>query len=89
VGVEREGAGALRLNASRFFGQTIISIGEVRPERLPGARAEVVAASDQVYRKLVYQGDRLVGALLVGDVSRAGDFYRLYREAASRPAGSE
>jgi nitrite reductase (NADH) large subunit len=89
VGVERTGAGALRLNASRFFGRTIISIGEVRPERLPGARAEIVAQTDDVYRKLVFRGDLLVGALLVGDIARAGDFYRRYREAASRLPGAE
>jgi len=84
VGIERPSAGALRLNASRFFGQILVSIGEVRPERFPGARAEVIAATDDVYRKLVYRGDRLVGALLYGDISHAGRFYRLYREDAYR-----
>jgi len=89
VGVARESAGALRLNASRFFGQTIVSIGEVRPERLPRARAEVLASTEDVYRKLVYRDDRLVGALLYGDISRAGQFYRQYREAACQPPGSQ
>jgi NAD(P)H-nitrite reductase large subunit/Fe-S-cluster-containing hydrogenase component 2 len=83
VGVERPSAGALRLNASRFFGQTIVSIGEVREDRLPQARAEVLEERADVYRKLVYRGDRLVGALLYGDISQAGQFYRLYRDAAS------
>lgn len=85
VGVERQTAGAMRLNASKFFGQTIISIGEVREECLPDARAEVLEASQDVYRKLVYRDEHLIGALLVGDISRAGEFYRLYREAAQRP----
>jgi nitrite reductase (NADH) large subunit len=88
VGLAREAAGALRMNASRFFGHTIIAVGEVRPERLPGARAEVLAQTDSSYRKLVFRGDLLVGALLVGDVTAAGDFYRRYREAA-RPPGAE
>ncbi len=83
VGVERASAGALRLNASRFFGRRIVSIGEVREERLPGARSELLERSGESYRKLVYRGDRLVGALLYGDVSQAGRFYRLYRDAAS------
>jgi nitrite reductase (NADH) large subunit len=81
VGVERLSAGALRLNASRFFGRTIISIGEVREERLPGARAEVLEESGDAYRKLVFRDQALVGALLYGDVSQAGRFYRLYRDA--------
>ncbi len=83
VGVERPSAGALRLNASRLFGRTIVAIGEVREEQLPRARACVVEESADVYRKLVYRGDRLVGALLYGDISQAGQFYRLYRDAAT------
>ena len=80
VGVERPSAGALRMNASRFFGEPIISIGEVCPERLEGATAEVLVNRDGVYRKLVHHQGRLAGALLYGDISGAGTFYRLYRE---------
>ena len=85
VGVERPSAGALRMNASRFFGEPIISIGEVCPERLEGASAEVLVNREGVYRKLVYHQGRLAGALLYGDISGAGSFYRLYRESASAP----
>jgi nitrite reductase (NADH) large subunit len=80
VGVEKPSGGALRLNASRFFGESIISIGEVCPERLDGSFAQVLANRGGVYRKLVYQRGRLAGALLFGDISGAGVFYRLYRE---------
>jgi len=80
VGIERPSAGALRMNASRFFGEPIISIGEVCPERLDGATAEVLTTGGGIYRKLVYQEGRLAGALLYGDISDAGTFYRQYRE---------
>jgi nitrite reductase (NADH) large subunit len=80
IGVEKPCGGALRLNASRFFGESIISIGEVCPERLAGSSARVLENRDSVYRKLVYYRGRLAGALLVGDISGAGVFYRLYRE---------
>ena len=80
VGVDRACAGALRMNASRFFGESIISIGEVRPERLEGATAEVLMNSDGIYRKLVWHGGRLAGALLYGDIANAGNYYRAYRE---------
>lgn len=80
VGVERPSHGALRMNASRFFGEPIISIGEVCPERLEGASAEVLVRREGIYRKLVYHEGRLAGALLCGDISGAGTFYRLYRE---------
>jgi NAD(P)H-nitrite reductase large subunit/Fe-S-cluster-containing dehydrogenase component len=80
VGVKRPSAGALRMNASRFFGEPIVSIGEVCPERLEGASAEVLANREGVYRKLVHHQGRLAGALLYGDISGAGTFYRRYRE---------
>ncbi|MGA3026155.1 MAG: FAD-dependent oxidoreductase [Bryobacteraceae bacterium] len=81
VGVDRPGGGALRMNAARFFGVPIISIGEVHERRLTGASVQVLACGSDVYRKLVYREGRLAGALLVGDISGAGIFYRLYRGA--------
>jgi hypothetical protein len=92
VGIERECGGALRMNAARFFDVPIISIGEVCPERLEGASAwsaPVSGASGSgrdarapydAYRKLVLRRGRLAGALLYGDISGAGVFYRLYRD---------
>ena len=78
--MERECGGTLRMNAARLFDLPIISIGEVCPERLEGAAAWVLAQSDGVYRKLVFHRGRLAGALLFGDISGAGVFYRLYRD---------
>ena len=86
VGIERASAGALRMNASRFFGESIISVGEVRPERLEGARAEIPVNRDGAYRKLVYHDGRLAGALLYGDITGAGSYYREYRELAGESA---
>jgi NAD(P)H-nitrite reductase large subunit/ferredoxin len=83
VGVERVSAGALRMNASRFFGESIVSVGEVRPERLRNARTEIPVSRDGAYRKLVYHNGRLAGALLYGDITGAGAYYREYRESAT------
>jgi nitrite reductase (NADH) large subunit len=80
VGVERATAGALRMNASRFFGVPIVSIGEVRDGRVPGAESGVLADGPSRYRKIVRRDGRLVGALLFGDIANAGLYYRLYRE---------
>src|SRR5450759_1799203 len=79
VGIERASAGALRMNASRFFGESIVSVGEVRPERLEGARTEIPINRDGAYRKLVYHNGRLAGALLYGDITDAGAYYRQVR----------
>ena len=81
VGIERPTRGALRMNASRFFGESVISIGEVVPDRLAGAWEHVLVDRDDSYRKLVFRDRRLVGAVLYGDVSGAGVYYRLYRES--------
>jgi NAD(P)H-nitrite reductase large subunit len=81
VGVERSMQGALRMNASRFFGESMISIGEAVPDRLAGASGHVLVDRDDCYRKLVFRDRRLVGAVLYGDVSGAGVYYRLYRES--------
>jgi NAD(P)H-nitrite reductase large subunit/ferredoxin len=83
VGIERASAGALRMNASRFFGESIISVGEVRTERMVGVRAEIPMNRNGAYRKLIYQGGRLTGALLYGDITDAGTYYRQYREGVS------
>jgi NAD(P)H-nitrite reductase large subunit/Fe-S-cluster-containing hydrogenase component 2 len=83
VGIDRASAGALRLNASRFFGESIVSVGEVRPERLEGARTEIPIDRDGAYCKLVYQNGRLAGALLYGDITDAGTYYRQYREGVN------
>jgi NAD(P)H-nitrite reductase large subunit/ferredoxin len=80
VGVERPSRGAFRMNAARFFGEPIVSIGEVSPERLDGGSAQILVDREGVYRKLVYSRGRLAGALLYGDVSGAGILYRLYRD---------
>jgi len=69
------------MNASRFFGESVISIGEVVPDRLVGAWEHVLVDRDDSYRKLVFRDRRLVGAVLYGDVSGAGVYYRLYRES--------
>jgi NAD(P)H-nitrite reductase large subunit len=79
VGVEHSAGGALRVNASRFFGESIVSLGEVLPERLEGGSAQVLVNTAEAYRKLVYQRGRLAGALFTGDISGAGICYRLYR----------
>jgi NAD(P)H-nitrite reductase large subunit len=83
VGMELVSAGALRMNASRFFGESIISVGEVRPERLEGAHAEIQIDREDAYRKLVYHKGRLAGAVLYGDIADAGSYYRRYREGVN------
>ncbi len=58
------------MNATDIFGVPVISVGLIEPE---GAEYEVVVEDDiDRYRKLVFKGDSLVGAVFVGDVTNAG-----------------
>lgn len=80
VGFERQSAGALRMNASTFFGLRIISMGEPCPEKVPGAVQRVLVDLPGAYRKVIVRDGHVVGALLLGDISWAGVLFRLYRD---------
>ena len=67
------GCGGLAMNAIAFYGLPTASVGVVNPPADQGY--EVSAALDAergAYRKLVFQGDKLVGYVLVGDIDAAG-----------------
>jgi NAD(P)H-nitrite reductase large subunit len=75
----REGVyeGSLRMNALDVMGLPAVSMGVTEP---PDAGNRVISTSSgHVYRKLVMRDDRLVGAVLVGDVEDAGVLAGLIR----------
>ncbi len=69
------------LNAMELGGLPVISVGAIH--RAPGDGVEVFAERRGLnYRKLVFQGNRLIGLMLVGEVERAGVYQALIRERA-------
>jgi len=69
--------GALKMNVMETLGIAVASIGMTEP---PDGEARVLARShDGVYRKLIVSRDRIVGAVLVGDISEAGAIATLIR----------
>jgi NAD(P)H-nitrite reductase large subunit len=61
--------GSLAMNVTSVFGLSFASIGEVRDD--PGEGRETSFYLDEsrgVYKKWVFQDDRLIGAILVGDI---------------------
>ena len=58
------------MNAAEFYGLELISLGIVRP----GEHHRILTRKmgGDVYRKLVFDGGVLVGALLVGEIQDAG-----------------
>ena len=70
AGLKRPSMGSLKMNVMETMGVPIASIGEIGGS---GETAEtVVTRRNGVYRKLVLRDDRIVGAVLMGDVEDAG-----------------
>ncbi len=73
AGADVEYDGSFPENVTTFFGLRVASLGRARvrvDDR--GLRILVHREGRAGYRKLVLEGDRLVGALLVGDIDDAG-----------------
>jgi len=72
AGGEMTYAGGIAMNAVDIAGLPTISVGITSSER---ADDEVLATSDEsagTYKKLVLRDNRIVGAIFVGDIDRAG-----------------
>ena len=81
AGGNKEYEGGLAMNSIEFFKVSTISMGVTNPKN--PEEYEIHAFQDiqnYQYRKIVLQNDRLVGAVLVGSVDRAGIFSGLIRE---------
>jgi NAD(P)H-nitrite reductase large subunit len=71
--------GALAMNAVSVFGLATVSVG-LAAQPVEGAEVLVWArAEPPAYKKLVLRDGRIVGAVLVGDIDRAGIFTGLIR----------
>jgi NAD(P)H-nitrite reductase large subunit len=75
--LSRPSPGAFQMNVMEILGVAVASMGLIHAPESEG-RA-VVRARDGNYRKLVLARDRIVGAILVGDVSEAGPLAMLIR----------
>jgi NAD(P)H-nitrite reductase large subunit len=73
----RQSPGAFKMNVMEILGIAVASMGVIQPTD-PDRRV-VVRARGGNYRKLVIARDRIVGAVLVGDVSEAGAIAMLIR----------
>jgi NAD(P)H-nitrite reductase large subunit len=69
--------GAFKMNVMEILGTAVASMGLIQLPESDGRM--VVRARNGDYRKLVIAGDRIVGAILVGEVSEAGPIAMLIR----------
>jgi NAD(P)H-nitrite reductase large subunit len=82
AGGKKEYEGALVMNSVELCGIPTISVGLTDPREGNGFETlESVNEKKGVYKKLVLRDDRIVGALFVGDISRAGVYTGLIKEA--------
>lgn len=65
------------LNSTEFLGVPVMSIGLIEPEE----KEYEIITEDNIgsYRKLVFKGDLLVGAVFIGEVANAGIYTNLIR----------
>ena len=65
--------GGLAMNSISFYGLPTVSVGTVNPPDDDSCEVFTdLNEKKQSYRKLVFQGDHLVGYVLVGDIDQAG-----------------
>lgn len=75
AGADKPYSGTLNMNSITFYGLPTMSIGKANP-REP-EKYDIHSFIDEknhIYRKLVFEGNALVGCILIGDVDHAG-FY--------------
>lgn len=68
-----------RLNAAEFAGVPFVSVGLVEKEGAGWKCLSYFNSHRNSYRRLVFRENKLVGAILVGDISRAGIYTALIR----------
>jgi len=82
TGGKKEYEGALVMNSVELCGIPTISVGLTDPREGNGYEiVESVNEKKGVYKKLVLRDDRIVGALFVGDIGRAGVYTGLIKDA--------
>ncbi len=84
AGVEREYEGGFPMNSVEICGVPTISVGLTDPPEDDGY--EVLERYDReapAYKRLVLRDDRLVGAICIGHVDRAGIYTGLIRDRAN------
>lgn len=81
AGVEKEYAGSFPMNSVEVCGVPTISVGLTDPQEEPESYETLVYIDREAptYKKLVMRDNRLVGAICVGNIDRAGIYTGLIR----------
>ena len=66
------------MNALDIFGYPLVSMGITRPEG--NGYQQIQSSTKETYRKLVLKDGRMVGAILMGQIQKAGIFSTLLKK---------
>jgi len=83
AGAEQEYEGGIPMNSVEVGGVPTISVGITDPQEDGYEVLEEFIREEMVYKKLVLGNNRLVGAILIGDIDRAGIYTGLIRDRAN------
>lgn len=72
AGTITEDTGSFAMNAVELCGVPVISVGESCPAREGSQALERYEPEKGVYKKVVLRDNRITGAILAGDIERAG-----------------
>jgi NAD(P)H-nitrite reductase large subunit len=78
AGQQARYVGSFRMNSLDIYGLPAVSIGITRPDG--DGLQEVTKRTRDTYRKLVLEDGRIVGAILVGGIQKAGFLSTLLRK---------
>ena len=79
AGIYREYPGGMGLNSVEIYGLPIVTVGLTNPANETQS-VFVYRDGDNVYRKLVYDGEVLMGAILLGDIAGSGILSAIIRQ---------
>ncbi len=81
AGIKRNFPGSMMMNSVQFFDTPLISVGIVLHEGCD-YHEEVIRYNkkEKVYKKLIFEKDRLKGAIFLGEIDKAGVITNLIRE---------
>ena len=75
MGREKRYTGGMSMNSVVFYGVPFVFLGIVKERDLAGCEVYSRRYSSRSYRKIVTRGNRLVGAVLAGNIDHAGMLY--------------
>ncbi|MBU1706059.1 MAG: FAD-dependent oxidoreductase [Pseudomonadota bacterium] len=73
-------SGSIEMNSVDFFGLSIIAAGQTRMDEGEGCEVVKLFPGDNLYRRLVFKNNTLVGYIMVGKTAKAGLLTTMIRE---------